>query len=220
MANPSETAPSSRRYMFIEQDANRSTSSEAIRVHVMRESHRARRQLRGLIRSQDGQVQMTILPNPVSGSKRSTPNRDTNDDSADQSPRRRSESLPILAKESYDTPDDLKRLAEQRLIDILSTSAHLTAALPGLTMLKQLPENIIELCGDDSAALHALLALIASVQQHVSVLQAAEYESSALEILRTRLADTDDVEHGDETILTVLLLSRVEVSFLTDDLRK
>lgn len=214
MANPRENPSTNRQYMFIEQDASRSTSSEAIRVHVMRESHRARRQLRGLIHAQNNQGQMTILTNQVPSNTRPIQNEST-EDTTDQPLRRGSETTPPLAvRESLDAPLNLKKIVQRRLSDILSTSAQIAAASPGMTILKQLPENIVALCGDDPAALHALLALIASVQQSVSIVQAANYESAALEILRTRIADADKVEHVDETILTVLLLSRVEVGTL------
>lgn len=218
MSSSSANAPSSGRYMFIDQDADRLTSSEAIRVHVMRQSHRARRQLRGLIQSQESQGQMTILPNPSSSSTRPpSTNRDSGDDSAAASPnipsiaRRESEGSLVSTRMTPDTATpDLRRLVEQRYTDIINTPSQIALASPSLAVLKQLPANIIELCGDDSAALHALLALIASVQQSVGILQAVQYESSALEILRARLANTGNVEHMDETILTVLLLSRVE----------
>lgn len=72
---PPETSPSSpatraqanaRQYMFVDQQGNRSSSNEAVRVHAMRESHRAKRQLRGLQQSGGQQTldDMTILQAP------------------------------------------------------------------------------------------------------------------------------------------------------------
>ena len=63
----SRATRSGRRYIFIDQAGDRQSSNEAIRVHVMRESHRARRQLRGLPRSTDEETrdQMTILQTTV-----------------------------------------------------------------------------------------------------------------------------------------------------------
>ena len=63
----SRATRSGRRYIFIDQAGDRQSSNEAIRVHVMRESHRARRQLRGLRRSANDETrdQMTILQTTV-----------------------------------------------------------------------------------------------------------------------------------------------------------
>jgi hypothetical protein len=63
----SRATRSGRRYIFIDQAGDRQSSNEAIRVHVMREYHRARRQLRGLPRSTSEETldQMTILQTTV-----------------------------------------------------------------------------------------------------------------------------------------------------------
>lgn len=86
-----------------------------------------------------------------------------------------------------------------------------SSACVGLEVLQTLPENIFDLCENDPAALHSLIALIMSVQSTVNVLHAAESESSALEILRSRISASTTAEHSDETMMTVFLLSRLEV---------
>lgn len=215
-----------RHYMFIDQDASRITNNEAIRVHVMRESHRARRQLRGMMQNPETHGQMTIFssapssPHPVRQAvpgrteRVERPDRIDGPSSGEQSPRRE---LEPQAAQLIDHRE-LKRLAQTRLTTVLTTtSAAISAASPGYRFLDGLPLNIIELCEDDVAALHALLALITSVQTTVSTLQAAEYESSALEILRSRLAESSTADHSDETIITVLLLSRLERSRMNEE---
>ena len=59
----SSRATRRRQYMFINQPGDRRSSNEAIRVHVMRQSHRARRQLLGLQQSahEARHDQITIL---------------------------------------------------------------------------------------------------------------------------------------------------------------
>lgn len=59
----SRATRSGRRYIFIDRSADPQSSNEAIRVHVMREAHRARRQLRDLRKSESDETrdQMTIL---------------------------------------------------------------------------------------------------------------------------------------------------------------
>lgn len=215
-----------RQYMFIDQDASRSTNNEAIRVHVMRESHRARRQLRGMMQNTETHGQMTIFssapssPRPVRqvvpgrAERVERTDRVEGPSSGEQSPWRESEPQVTQLMDNR----ELKRLAQTRLTTILTTtSAAISAASPGYRFLDGLPLNIIELCEDDVAALHALLALITSVQTSVSTLQAAEYESSALEILRSRLAESSSADHADETIITVLLLSRLERSRMNEE---
>jgi hypothetical protein len=59
-AGESFTTSTEQQYMFIDNSAIGSSSSEAIRVHVMRESHRARRRLRGIERQSTLQQRMTI----------------------------------------------------------------------------------------------------------------------------------------------------------------
>ena len=212
MADPRRTSSANRQYMFIEQDANRNTSSEAIRVHVMRESHRARRQLRGLMQTTESHGLMTILSSTPRRPGQQLLSRETST-SEEQSPARDIELTSAQRDPSTIDLADLKRMAEDRRNTVLTTtSAEIAAATPCVRILRSLPPNIVELCGDDAAALHALLALITAVQYAVGVLQAAEYESAALEILRSRLADPGNNDHVDETILTVLLLSRLEVS--------
>lgn len=63
----SRATRSGRQYIFIDEGGDRRTANEAIRVHVMRESHRARRQLRGLRRSahDDARDQMTIFQTTI-----------------------------------------------------------------------------------------------------------------------------------------------------------
>ena len=63
----SSRATRRRQYMFINQPGDRRSSNEAIRVHVMRQSHRARRQLLGLQQSahEDRHDQITILQTPI-----------------------------------------------------------------------------------------------------------------------------------------------------------
>lgn len=205
-----------RQYMFIDQDAARSTNNEAIRVHVMRESHRARRQLRGLMQNNESHGQMTIFasappsPRPV---RQAVVDKVGSQSSAGNSPRRETEEEKTQQAIQAMDNQELKKLAQARLTAILTTtSPAITAASPGFRFLEGLPSNIIDLCDEDPGALHALLALVTSVQASVSTLQAAEYESSALEILRCRLAESSRADHSDETIITVLLLSRLEVS--------
>lgn len=218
-----------RQYMFIDQDASRSTNNEAIRVHVMRESHRARRQLRGLMQNTETHGQMTIFPSAPPSPRPPRPSTTTKTErtervvpkeehsSAEQSPRLENAEGRISQTAIMDNRE-LKRLAQTRLTAVLTTtSAAISAASAGFRFLEGLPANIIELCEDDNGALHALLALIASVQTSVSTLQSAEYESSALEILRSRLAESSRADHSDETIVTVLLLSRLERSRMNEE---
>lgn len=215
MADSRGSSQGSRQFMFIDQDANRGTSGEAIRVHVMRESHRARRQLRGLMQSSEGHGQMTIFPSitPPLTRQQTRSQEASGDDSAEHASSTAMEVVPRPLQSASLDIAEVKQLAQQRLSSILTTtSASVVTATPAFQMLQDLPENIINLCDEDTAALHALLALITSVQKSVSLLQAAQYESSALEALRSRLADTASAEHSDETITTVLLLSRLEVS--------
>lgn len=215
--------------MFIAQDASRDTNSEAIRVHVMRESHRARRQLRGLMQNTETLGQMTIFasapssPRPIS---QTIPNKAGRSGATDKIEEQSStEKSPLRESEEERKSQilqpmgnhELKRLAQTRLTSVLTTtSAAISAASPAFRFLECLPPNIIELCEDDVGALHALLALITSVQASVNSLQTAEYESSALEILRARLAESSRADHSDETIVTVLLLSRLERSRMNE----
>lgn len=204
-----------RQYMFIDQDAARNTSNEAIRVHVMRESHRARRQLRGLMQSNETLGQMTIFssaPPSPRPRRQSIQDRSERQISTDKSPSHGGEEDRSQREAPTVDNRELRNLAQTRLTTILTTtSATVSSASPGFQYLSSLPSNIVEICGDDTGALHALLALVSSVQISVNTLQAAEFESSALEILRTRLAESSTADHSDETIITVLLLSRLEV---------
>lgn len=50
-----------RSFMFIDSSVDRRSSSEAVRVHVMRESHRTRRQLKGMQQASAPQGQMSFL---------------------------------------------------------------------------------------------------------------------------------------------------------------
>jgi hypothetical protein len=63
----SSRATRRRQYMFINQPGDRRSSNEAIRVHVMRQSHRARRQLLGLQQSahENRHDQITILQTTI-----------------------------------------------------------------------------------------------------------------------------------------------------------
>lgn len=215
MADPRGSSQGSRQFMFIDRDADRGTSGEAIRVHVMRESHRARRQLRGLMQSNEGHGQMTIFPSVTPPlTRQQTQSQETSgDDSTEHVSSTVTEDVPRPLQSTPLDIADLKQLAQQRLSSILTTtSSSVVTATPAFQILHELPENIVDLCDEDPAALHALLAVISSVQKSVSLLQAAQHESSALEALRSRLADTASAEHSDETITTVLLLSRLEVS--------
>lgn len=219
MSEPRRSSLGNRQYMFIDQDAARSTSNEAIRVHVMRESHRARRQLRGLMQNTETHGQMTIFssappsPRPV---RQPTRDRLEGQRSPDQSPLTENEEDRTQQETQTMDNQELRRLAQTRLTAVLTTtSPQVSAATPGFQFLGGLPPNIVDLCEDDAGALHALLALVTSVQTSVSTLQTAEYESSALEILRARLAESSRADHSDETIITVLLLSRLEVSLLS-----
>lgn len=221
MSEQRRSSLGNRQYMFIDQDAARSTSNEAIRVHVMRESHRARRQLRGLMQNNETLGQMTIFsstPPSPQPRRRSMQDRSERQMSAENYPQREAE-IDAATRPGTQTVDnrELKDLAQTRLNAIMTTtSAAVSAASPGFQFLKSLPPTIVDLCEDDAGALHALLALISSVQISVNTLQAAEFESSALEILRSRLAESSTADHSDETIITVLLLSRLEVRFPSD----
>ena len=215
MADSRGSSQGSRQFMFIDRDANRGTSGEAIRVHVMRESHRARRQLRGLMQSSEGHGQMTIFPSitPPLTRQQTRSQETSGDDSAEHASSTAIEDMPRPLHSAPLGIAELKQVAQQRLSSILTTtSASVVTATPAFRILQDLPENIVDLCDGDTAAIHALLALIHSVQKSVSLLQAAQYESSALEALRSRLAEAASAEHSDETITTVLLLSRLEVS--------
>lgn len=217
MSEQRRRSSGNRQYMFIDQDAARTTSNEAIRVHVMRESHRARRQLRGLMQNNETLGQMTIFSSASpSADPRRQSTRDKSEEhiSADQSPQRETgEDQPQPETQTVGNRE-LKDLAQSRLSEILTTtSAAVSTASPGFQFLKDLPPNIVDLCEDDTGALHALLALISSAQLSVNTLQSAQFESSALEILRARLAESNTADHSDKTIVTVLLLSRLEVKF-------
>lgn len=202
-----------RNLVFINQDANPRTSNEAVRVHVMRETHRARRQLRGMLRQTRLYGEMTMfsesnLPNPQQQNPRQYQDEE---ESPDQSPvvgleRQR------LAADSTQVPE-LKRLAYELLSSTLADSNTVTTS--ALQMLRNLPNSIFDLCDEDSAALYGLLALVMCTRQSIAMLQAAEYESFALESLRQRLSDSSLLEHSDTTIITIFLLSKLEVSFAT-----
>lgn len=215
MTSSRSSSRSGRRFMFIEQDADRGTSSEAIRVHVMRESHRARRQLRGLMQPTENHGQMTILSSGTPPlTRRHELSRETSrEDSTEQSPSRATEGAARQQQPDLTSIPELKRLAQERLSSIrTATPTRIDTTTPSFVIFRDLSDNIVELCNDDAAALNALLALITSAEDSVSLLQAVQYESSALEALRLRLADTSSAEHSDETITAVLLLSRLEVS--------
>ena len=201
--------------MFIDQDADRGTSNEAIRVHVMRESHRARRQLRGLMQPSENHGQMTFLPSvtPPLLRRQETSRETSEDNSAGQSPNRVADGAKRESQVETADTTELRRLAQERLTSLFTTtSVAITDMTPGVQILRSLPADIIDLCDNDTAALHALLALISTIQTSVSVLQAAQHESSALETLRSRLAVTSSTQHSNVTITTVLLLSMLEVS--------
>lgn len=210
MANSRRSSQGTRQYMFIDSEADRNTSSEAIRVHVMRESHRARRQLRGLLEPRSSLGQMTILSSSIPSLPR--PERTQSlPDLARESPTREI-GLPPSPQRERTPSADLRTLAQNSLAALLEVREdRISSACAGLEILQTLPANIFNLCENDPAALHSLIALIMSVQSTVNVLYAAESESSALEILRSRISSSTTAEHSDETMMTVFLLSRLEV---------
>lgn len=74
-AQPSSSRRGSgtRNYMFIDQSFDRRRVNEAVRVHVMRESHRARRQLRGMQRADIPQGQISFMQTTPASDESATP---------------------------------------------------------------------------------------------------------------------------------------------------
>ena len=64
---------SGRNYMFIDQSFDRRRVSEAVRVHVMRDSHRTRRQLRGMQRADVPQGQISFMQTTPASDESATP---------------------------------------------------------------------------------------------------------------------------------------------------
>ena len=157
-SSPART--SARQYIFIDQLGDRRSSNEAVRVHVMRESHLAKRQLRGLRQSGREQIrdQMTITQTPRSLFLLTRTASASEGTSFDVEAEDESTIADDLATSNARSLVDLRRLAGQYKSYQEHCLKYRNLIRPDTAVLSSTQRTALELCQHSAAALSAYLA--------------------------------------------------------------
>ena len=224
-STPQEGRPAQKQYMFVDAKAERATVHEAVRVHVMRESHRARRSAQGSSEADAPIDQITFLGSQTYQPERarqlsvpSVPSFREIPKDLDYSLQSRRPSQEPLVK-TLSPP----RIGESAELQALNAACEcrlkprdyllLTNLITDRRKFPFLSEASQPLYQSNHAAMNAFFALLvvagSSEFGEASGVAPTIYEAEALQGLRSELA-TPQATYRDVTILTAATLACVE----------